>query len=181
MISTRSMIPSMLLPNGSPTGRWQSIRKTSASMTITRKREPSILLHYIWYSSDQSTQTEIRILNITFCFRWTSTLFRSLPQQNKNYVFFEENMKEKGVFSTKLLAYKTFVRLFLEYGCKIWLPHTRTNIRKSKRYRGTSYNSSNAKLRRQHSCTNLLFQAFLHYKHERKRTCLNFLTHSQLF
>uniref|UniRef100_A0A6G5AEW6 Uncharacterized protein n=1 Tax=Rhipicephalus microplus TaxID=6941 RepID=A0A6G5AEW6_RHIMP len=37
MISTRSMIPSMLLPNGSPTGRWQSIRKTSASMTITRK------------------------------------------------------------------------------------------------------------------------------------------------
>lgn len=45
-------------------------------------------------------------------------------------LFFIRRSLHLAPTSTKLLAYKTFIRPILEYGNTVWFPHTVTNIKK---------------------------------------------------
>lgn len=71
-------------------------------------------------------------------------------------LFFLHRSLQLAPLSTKLLAYKTFVRPILKYGNTVWFPHTRINIKKIEAVQRKAIQFIYNKFKRDDSPTNLL-------------------------
>lgn len=104
--------------------------KKSACMTITRKKEPSNFRYNINGAALTNVQRHKYLgLTITSDLRWDAHI-DNVTSSAMQKLFFIRRSLHLAPTSTKLLAYKTFIRPILEYGNTVWFPHTVTNIKK---------------------------------------------------
>lgn len=130
--------------------------KKSACMTITRKKQPSNFRYNINGAALTNVQRHKYLgLTITSDLRWDEHI-EHVTSSAMQKLFFLRRSLQLAPTSTKLLAYKTFIRPILEYGNTVWFPHTVTNIKKIEKVQRKAIRFIHNKFKRDDSPTTLL-------------------------
>lgn len=102
----------------------------TVSMSFSRRPSPS-LFTYTFHGQDLKRVTEFKYLGLHFShdMSWSKHIDIICNKAFRRLGYLHRSLR-KAPKDTKLMTYKTLIRPILDYGCIIWNPHKKSDIKK---------------------------------------------------